>query len=347
MSKDFGIDNNEGGFELDETPSIEELMDLARTGEVIEGISEIDFFENEEEPEEIQEPEPQGIESIDFEDSNSNNFEVSFEADPVTDNPSYNQWEDTTQYEPNQEVESFDNNLNEFDNSFEEDDLSSILEKENDPILEEYTPQFTEESVKEEIRLAEFEQNLPRPEEEIKPVPGYGVSTEQDSGRHESKQNDEKSFAKVSIRKESEYVEETQRIIAALDTYREIDKESRAIVSQFIHNDSDADPEDEATLVVKALRADPMLEKTMVALQEAATEKDRVQRVFYVLELPQDVLYSLGDLVGTFIGEEISQSLEKIPFSRLVENGINGLDEKIISYVSATRNVLEAARSGK
>lgn len=347
MSKSFGIDNDGGGFELDDDDSIEELMRIASSGEVLEdGEMDTSFILTGETstnvdnslPEPIEETIVEDTDDMDFSNINFDNILEDEETTPNTQET--NNWGLSDENEEIPELQEFPEIEDSFDTKFDDDDsddngLDSILTSDSSN-PDNYVPQFTEETIEEELKTSE---EISQIEEEQ----SNNRKTEETITNHPNTE----SFAKVSIRKESEYIEEATRIIAALDTYRAIDSESRSIVAQFIYNDNEVDPDDESTLVVKALRADPMLEKTMVALQDSATEKDRVLRVFYILELPQDVLYSLGDLVGTFTNKEIPQNLEKIPFSKLVEEGVEGLDDKIISYVTATRNVLEAARSGK
>ena len=116
------------------------------------------------------------------------------------------------------------------------------------------------------------------------------------------------------------------------------------IVAQFVYNDNDVDITDEAQIVVKVLNADEMLAKTMTNLKETASQKDRVERVFYILRLEQNELKTLGSLVSTLTENNINSASDNIGFARELEAAIEKLDPKIIQYVAATESVLKAAR---
>lgn len=145
------------------------------------------------------------------------------------------------------------------------------------------------------------------------------------------------------IRKEAEMIEETKKIIRVLDVYREFSDDVKNIVAQFVYNDNDVDITNEAQLVVKVLNADEMLAKTMTNLKETASQKDRVERVFYILRLEQNELKTLGSLVSTLTENNISSASDNIGFARELEAAIEKLDPKIIQYVVATESVLKAA----
>lgn len=145
------------------------------------------------------------------------------------------------------------------------------------------------------------------------------------------------------IRKEAEMIEETKKIIRVLDVYREFSDDVKNIVAQFIYNDNDVDITDEAQIVVKVLNADEMLAKTMTNLKETASQKDRVERVFYILRLEQNELTTLGSLVSTLTENNINSASDNIGFARELEAAIEKLDPKIIQYVVATESVLKAA----
>lgn len=145
------------------------------------------------------------------------------------------------------------------------------------------------------------------------------------------------------IRKEAEMIEETKKIIRVLDVYREFSDDVKNIVAQFVYNDNNVDINDEAQIVVKVLNADEMLAKTMTNLKETASQKDRVERVFYILRLEQNELTTLGSLVSTLTENNISSANDNIGFARELEAAIEKLDPKIIQYVVATESVLKAA----
>lgn len=198
---------------------------------------------------------------------------------------------------------------------------------------------FTEET-KEPFVAPEIEEYREPPVVYVEPEPVF-VPTPADI-RPTVKPIEESKQRRMNIRTDKEDIAEAKKIINILDTYRKLQSETKNVVSQFICEDED-DLQDESILVVRTLRAEPMLYNTMTALRESASETDRVERVFYVLRLENDVLYDLGELVGTLIESEIENRENKIEYSKKLEEAINGLDRKIIDYVSATQSVLAAA----
>ena len=147
------------------------------------------------------------------------------------------------------------------------------------------------------------------------------------------------------IRKEADLVEEASKIIRVLDVYRGFSSDVKGVVTQFVYNDNEVDIEDEATLVVKVIGADSMLGRTMSNFRESASQKDRVERVFFILRLPEDELESLGALTTTLTGVEFENPKDRIGFSKDVEAAIDTLDSKIVQYVQATETLLNSANN--
>lgn len=149
----------------------------------------------------------------------------------------------------------------------------------------------------------------------------------------------------VMIKSAEDEIADVRKVINILDTYRGLESDDvRDIVSQFVGND---DATDESTLVVKVLESvNTALYETMIALREAAVESDRVERVFYILRLEDSLLISLGELVDSINENKIGPADgDKIGFSKSVEEAINKMDGRVISYVTATQTVLAAATS--
>lgn len=146
---------------------------------------------------------------------------------------------------------------------------------------------------------------------------------------------------KLTMKTETHFINETQRIINVLDTYRGLSQTVRSMVIQFIDVEN---VDDEAKVVVRALNADPMLGKTMEALRDSASERERVERVFYILRLSNDVLHSLGNLVTALTGKNFTDNADQLTYAKELEESINGLDKQIIEYIVATQNVLKAAQ---
>lgn len=157
----------------------------------------------------------------------------------------------------------------------------------------------------------------------------------------EPKPADARSSRRINIPTEADEISLAGKVIRIIDAYRKLNQEVRSVASQFITGGSEI-INDEATLAIKVINADPMLSVTMKALREAK-DLDPVERVFFVIDLEEDVLHSLGGLVGVFVGKTFDDTLDKIKYSRVVVSEIGELDERAINYVESTESILAAA----
>lgn len=129
------------------------------------------------------------------------------------------------------------------------------------------------------------------------------------------------------------------RVLRIIDEYRKLKPEEQKVVSQFLNEGVVI--EDESELVVAVLNVDPLLTKIMRALREGR-ELDPVDRAFYIIDLEDDVLRSLGSLMSVFGHEEISEELPHSKYAREVVNGIDSLGNDAMGLVNATEAVLSA-----
>jgi len=311
MSQDFGIDNEGQGFDFDDDDEtdLDKLLDIAgRTSDADDDDDSVLFF-NDDKKEEPQTPVYETTSRVqDNNESDDSSVEVEDNYDDVEEVVVETRPEPVA-YTP------------EPDNSYQE-----IQRQEPEPAE---TPQARERET--EVQQ-QYVASVSQPEPAVQEYSYNNYETSRPSP----------SIRKVAIKSEAEEIRETRKVIKILDTYRNLQSDARNIVSQFLDND---DMDDESTLVVKVLRADPMFAKTMAALKDSASQDDRVERVFYILRLNTEVLHNLGKLVGTLTDEEeeIPGIGDSIEYSKNVEEAINGIDKKIIGYVSATQSVLAAA----
>lgn len=225
------------------------------------------------------------------------------------------------------------------------------------PKVEEKVPEPTyvnpppEETYREPEPVAVVEPQVPEiPEVPLEPEyiePAPVVQQErhfEDPVRKETYTQPERP-KRIQMKSEDDSIREIQKAIRILDTYRQLSRDDKEAAIQFICVDSEnIDPSDEATLVVKAMYADPMLKKTMKSLRTAASQEDRVERVFYILKLPDAELFVLGDLVDKLIENSgLDKSNDRIDYSKKLENCINRIDNRFIQYVISAESVLSAA----
>lgn len=130
-----------------------------------------------------------------------------------------------------------------------------------------------------------------------------------------------------------------RQVVNILDAYRGLSSEEKSVAGQFVT--AGGDVESESDFIVKVINADPMLSKTMKLLTEAKALDD-VERSFFIIELDNDVLYSLGSLVSVFVEIEDDNSARN-RYARNLVRSIEQLDSKAMGFVSATEKVLSAA----
>lgn len=146
---------------------------------------------------------------------------------------------------------------------------------------------------------------------------------------------------RVKVPSEAEQIESVERIIRILDAYRNLTAEEKSVAIQFV-TDGELDSAEDEVVVVKVMNADPLLTKTMLAL-EKAYELDAVERAFFAVSLDSKTLHALGGLVSVFSSVDYDENQSNIDYSRQVVADITKLDEREIGFVKATGRVLAAA----
>lgn len=149
----------------------------------------------------------------------------------------------------------------------------------------------------------------------------------------------------IHFKRESDQIADADRVIRVLDAYRALTAIEKSVAAQFVLNSTDVDTSNEPDIVVKVINSDAMLGITMKNIREMASEKDRVERVFMVLRLPDDQLDSLGEIIQSVSDSKFETTLrsDRIGFAKEVEAAIDSLENDIVSYISATEGVLAAA----
>lgn len=135
----------------------------------------------------------------------------------------------------------------------------------------------------------------------------------------------------------------SQKIVATVDVYRSLTSEARDVVAQLLAPTADDFTLDEGTVAIRAIYADAIQESTQKALIEAKAATP-VDRVFYVLGLPKDVLRFLGELVQAYSGTELPSDASDLQFAKALVEGIEGLNREPIVYAEAMAKVLAAAQ---
>lgn len=149
----------------------------------------------------------------------------------------------------------------------------------------------------------------------------------------------------IHFKRESDQIADADRVIRVLDAYRALTAIEKSVAAQFVLNSTDVDTSNEPEIVVKVINSDAMLGITMKNIREMASEKDRVERVFMVLRLPDDQLDSLGEIIQSVSDSKFETTLrsDRIGFAKEVEAAIDSLENDIVSYISATEGVLAAS----
>ena len=171
------------------------------------------------------------------------------------------------------------------------------------------------------------------------------VNNEQPLAVNESSGSVSSTKSGIHFKRESDQIADADRVIRVLDAYRALTASEKSVAAQFVLNSTDVDTSNEPEIVVKVINSDAMLGITMRNIREMASEKDRVERVFMVLRLPDDQLDSLGEIVQSVSDSKFETTLrsDRIGFAKEVEAAIDSLENDIVAYISATEGVLAAA----
>lgn len=221
------------------------------------------------------------------------------------------------------------------------------------PVEEPWTP-TPEPSVEDEIAPVEPAPALtpaapqetptsfvPVPEEAFTPIPEPIPSFESPAVNSAPVPQETARQSKIHIPSLAEDLARVRQVIRVVDAYRALSQEERVVATQFVAAGGEI-PEDESTFVQLVMNVDPMLAKTMNALREAKTLDD-VERSFYIIELEDTVLYSLGSLVEVFMENPLDGTQGKRHFARSLVRAIDALDSKSMGFVAATDSVLAAS----
>lgn len=211
-------------------------------------------------------------------------------------------------------------------NSVSEEEASRILYEDTEPVT------YGEQYVNSPAEPEQFTQS---------PVP---VNSEPPAV-NDSSSSVSNSKPGIHFKRESDQIADADRVIRVLDAYRALTAIEKSVAAQFVLNSTDVDTSNEPEIVVKVINSDAMLGITMKNIREMASEKDRVERVFMVLRLPDDQLDSLGEIIQSVSDSKFETTLrsDRIGFAKEVEAAIDSLENDIVSYISATEGVLAAA----
>lgn len=208
-----------------------------------------------------------------------------------------------------------------------------------EPTHERFTsPQYSYEPVEDVVEepVLEPEPVVPEPEPYV-PEPVYTPAPEPVEF-HEPVQeyrNDDVPAVPVN-----DSIGHIASIIRVVDAYRSLPADKKEVASKFILGNRIA--QDEAEFVSAVLGVDPMLSLTMSTLTEASG-MEPVERAFFVIDLDEALMYSVGDLMPAFGKDSIEQNQPKSQYARKLVRIIESLDPAAMEHVAATAKVLKAA----
>lgn len=304
---DFGINNNGSGFDLDDDNDVNSLLELASHGEEDDDDDNTSFFD----------------ENGEYHAKNTESFDNEYSENNVE--------EKTEDYHIDETINDHHNNQPAFD-----DEISANT-NENTELVEENHPQYVNDGYHRENNQTMYHNE-----------DNDTSSSERDySNNHLNEDNDSVIYnnRKISVRTQKQEISDARTIIHVLDVYRALPESHKSIIAQFINMEEELDPDDEASVVISSIRADDMHYKTMSNLRSAIEEKDRIERVFFILDLPEYEIRKLGDLISSFSDDPIENDKSSMRYAKSLEQKVNELDSNIIQYVVEAQEVLEATRA--
>lgn len=148
--------------------------------------------------------------------------------------------------------------------------------------------------------------------------------------------NNEKVYEKTrrSLNTDSMSEAAIEKIIAILDSYRNLSQYDQEAVNIFICKQSSSVTE--GSLVYNALNADPMLRKVMAKIIEAS-ELPEIDRAFFVMSIPTLEMKAIAEIISNF--EELGDG----PLGREITYAIGKLRPEVFDGIAATESILSEA----
>lgn len=369
MSQDFGIDNEGTGFDFDDDEEDIESMfkhasNAADTGEDDEDSHLKYIFDEQDndrssqnvEQEEVAVEEPEVVQQPTVEEENSDVWRV---ADTETVSPNEEIQHDVPTYDDTVEEPVSEQSSYEDFETFEVAETPVQVYSANNAYTQEQNVEEVSEPIAEAPQRVYANSENVEKEETVSEPQRYGVDTRYSANepvqtRYESSASTANTYAsanqapapttgrRINLPSEREEIAHVNKVINILNVYRKLSNKNA--VAQLVYNQAEVDETDEATLVVKVLRAEPIQSETMTVLREAALQKDRVERVFYILRLEPHLLEYLGVFLTTIVGAEFTNTRDQISFAKEIEQVIESLENGIVQIVADAQSVLSAAQ---
>lgn len=175
---------------------------------------------------------------------------------------------------------------------------------------------------------------------------------EQESHETNSQNNEEvsepeaRAYAPVKsentpVETNTDEVQHAGRVVRIIDALRDLDNSDRDVAMQLIAQDS---VDTEAESIISVLHVDPMLGKTLNALEEAK-DLDQVQRAFYIMRTDRKVSQNLVSICRAFLQEEDGARLsDHIDLAEKLVTLVEDLSMEHMQYVAATQSLLKASK---
>lgn len=351
---DYGIDNEGSGFGFDDDADIDDLLAMAGAGEedaddeyshllMNKNFSHDEREQKEEDSQKDTSYEPESAKLNVEEVPVSEHKEQQTEPSTEEFKPVYEDYSETT-------YDSQDMNENVYDNSDNYEPITFIDEETEHVETQDYDAS-TENNISEieetyENNYQKVDEPSTKVDEPSTKVPEHDENIVEEHTHTEPEPilNTQKVH-RMDIRTEAQDIQQAKTIINVLDTYRRLQNSSKSVVAQFIYNTNEVDISDEAAIVIRVMNMDSMFNTVMGALKDAASETDRLERVFYILKLDQNTLFKLGERVESITGEALSEKNDKIAYAKELERSINNLDANVIQYVTDTQTLLASAQN--
>lgn len=211
----------------------------------------------------------------------------------------------------------FDESVEQFSGTSDFDYSSGdTSEYEENPTLEEHETEYGNESVEHSPNATESaESDYRSPDEETFDGDPVGAA-----GGHSAITQDS-----IAI------------ILHISDAYRNLTESERKVSSQ-LFNDGKALTE-EAEYVYHAMNVDSSIPNVMTTLV-SAKQLDDIELAFFLVDLDEELLFSVGSLVEFFTGVEMDETLPKTRYARKLVGAIKEMNDEAMNYVTATESVL-------
>ena len=216
----------------------------------------------------------------------------------------------------------------------------------DDEVVKEVASTPTNETQK--TKNTFHEDDSPQSNTQVKKDSYATVKTETNGSGQDSEGESEEEQTHEQIHTEEQTAEQPQntdedntaqfiaKILVMSDIYHGFDDDTNSLISKLFET------KDESKILALSLNQDLILTDAFKSLGNVHKASE-VDKAFYLVSLPDNILNKIGDLVRIFMGKDIKNT-DHIKYCRELEAQLRTMDDKFISRTNSILKLLQAGQ---